>query len=166
MWVVKVDLRHECWERSSSPPWPRRGGRASSKWPRSLECADGVVCSSKRVSGAICSTWPVVVRRIHNRKEKQPKRRGLRNSATAAEATLWKHLQRRRIDGRKFRRQHGIGPYIVDFYCPECRLVVELDGQPHYELIADLYEAERTKYFAQLGIKNRPIRESTDLRSA
>ena len=54
---------------------------------------------------------------------------------------------------RKFRRQHSIGPYIVDFYCPECRLIVELDGQPHYEFIADVYEAERTKYFSQFGIK-------------
>ena len=42
---------------------------------------------------------------------------------------------------------------MVDFYCPECRLIVELDGQPHYEFIADVYEAERTKYFSQFGIK-------------
>ena len=95
----------------------------------------------------------IVVQRIHNRNEKKSKRVELRNSRTAAEATLWKHLQRRQLEGKKFRRQHSIGPYIVDFYCPECRLIVEWDGQPHYEFIADVYEAERTKYFSQFGIK-------------
>ena len=95
----------------------------------------------------------IVVQRIHNRNEKKLKRVELRNSGTAAETTLWKHLQRRQLEGKNFRRQHGIGPYIVDFYCPECRLIVELDGQPHYEFIADVYEAERTKYFSQFGIK-------------
>jgi very-short-patch-repair endonuclease len=94
-----------------------------------------------------------VVGRIHNRNQKKSKRQELRNSATVAEATLWKYLQGRRLEGRKFRRQHSIGPYIVDFYCPECRLVVELDGQPHNELIADLYETERTNYIELLGIK-------------
>ena len=94
-----------------------------------------------------------MVQRIHNRNQKKSKRVELRNSGTAAEATLWKHRQRRQLEGKKFRRQHSIGPYIVDFYCPECRLIVELDGQPHYEFIADVYEAERTKYFSQFGIK-------------
>jgi very-short-patch-repair endonuclease len=94
-----------------------------------------------------------VVRRIHNREEKKPKRRELRNTATPAEATLWKHLQRRTFGGWKFRRQHSIGPYIVDFYCPECRLVVELDGEPHFQLIADLYETERTRSLEGLGIR-------------
>ena len=94
-----------------------------------------------------------MIDRIHNRKEKKPKRRELRSVATPAEATLWKHLQRRGLSDRKFRRQHSIGPYIVDFYCPECRLVVELDGEPHFEIIADPYEAERTRYLEQLGIR-------------
>ena len=94
-----------------------------------------------------------MVQRIHNRNQKKSKRVELRNSRTAAEATLWKHLQRRQLEVKKFRRQHSIGPYIVDFYCPECGLIVELDGQPHYEFIADVYEAERTKYFSHFGIK-------------
>src|SRR6185436_7086450 len=90
----------------------------------------------------------IMVQRIHNRNQKKSKRVELRNSRTAAEATLWKHLQRRQLEGKKFRRQ-----YIVDFYCPECRLIIELDGQAHYEFIADAYEAERIKYFSQFGIK-------------
>ena len=83
------------------------------------------------------------------------------------EAALWKHLQSRALHGKKFRRQHSIGPYIVDFYCPESRLVIELDGQPHYEFIADPYEAERTAYLQRLGMKilrfeNRLIFEALD----
>jgi very-short-patch-repair endonuclease len=108
-----------------------------------------------------------VARRIHNRLEKKAKRQELRNTATPAEATLWKHLQGRALGGKKFRRQHGIGPYIVDFYCPECRLVVELDGEPHFEFIADTYEAERAAYLEGLGItvlrfENRIVFESLD----
>jgi very-short-patch-repair endonuclease len=108
-----------------------------------------------------------MARRIHNRTEKKAKRGELRNTATAAEAVLWKHLQRRALNGMKFRRQHSVGPYIVDFYCPECRLIVELDGQPHFEFIADPYEVERTAYLEELGMKilrfeNRLIFEALD----
>jgi very-short-patch-repair endonuclease len=56
--------------------------------------------------------------------------------------------------GKKFRRQQSIGPYIVDFYCPECRVVVELDGAPHYWIVGtDEYDAERTKYLERYGMK-------------
>jgi very-short-patch-repair endonuclease len=108
-----------------------------------------------------------VARRIHNRVENKGKRQELRNTATPAEAALWKHLQSRALDAKKFRRQHGIGPYIVDFYCPECRLVVELDGQPHFEFIADTYEVERAAYLQGLGLRvlrfeNRIVFESLD----
>jgi very-short-patch-repair endonuclease len=108
-----------------------------------------------------------VARRIHNRLKKKVKRQELRNTATPAEAALWKHLQGRALEGKKFRRQHGIGPYIVDFYCPECRLVVELDGQPHFEFIADTYEGERAAYLEGLGIRvlrfeNRIVFDSLD----
>jgi very-short-patch-repair endonuclease len=52
-------------------------------------------------------------------------------SLTPAEAILWKNLQRSQREGMKFRRQHGIGSYVVDFYCPDCTLAVELDGEGH-----------------------------------
>jgi very-short-patch-repair endonuclease len=94
-----------------------------------------------------------MVHRIHNRIEKKPKRRELRNASTPAEALLWTHLQRSALGGWKFRRQHSIGPYIVDFYCPLFRLAVELDGEGHFEFIADPYEAERTRYLEGLGIR-------------
>jgi adenine-specific DNA-methyltransferase len=57
--------------------------------------------------------------------------RALRRNATFPERVLWGLLRDRRLSGVKFRRQHPVGPYVVDFYCPSHRLVVELDGRSH-----------------------------------
>ena len=89
---------------------------------------------------------------IHNILSKKRFRKELRNSLTPAEAALWKCLQRSQLHGKKFRRQISIGRYIVDFYCPECRLIVELDGAPHFEPNADVYENDRTAYLEGLGL--------------
>ena len=59
-------------------------------------------------------------------------RRVLRKKSTDAEHELWSRLRRHRM-GPKFRRQHTVGPYTLDFYCPAARLAVELDGGQHYE---------------------------------
>ncbi len=59
--------------------------------------------------------------------------RALRKQATDAERLLWRHLRNRQLDGRKFRRQAPVGPYVVDFLCLEDRLVLELDGGQHAE---------------------------------
>jgi very-short-patch-repair endonuclease len=69
---------------------------------------------------------------LHNGTHLKENRKDLRNNLTTAEATLWTFLQRRQLEGRKFRRQHSIGNYIVDFYCPQERLAVELDGEYHF----------------------------------
>jgi very-short-patch-repair endonuclease len=57
--------------------------------------------------------------------------RQLRQRSTAAERLLWESLRGRALEGAKFRRQHPIGPYVVDFYCLEARLVIEADGGHH-----------------------------------
>ena len=62
----------------------------------------------------------------HNNKYLKNYRKGNRNNATSAEAKLWDLLSRRKLDGRKFRRQQSINNYIVDFYCPEEKIVIEL----------------------------------------
>ena len=62
-------------------------------------------------------------------------------------------LKSRQLVGKKFRRQVSIGRYIVDFYCPEARLVIELDGASHFSITMDDYEAERTRYLEQEGLK-------------
>jgi len=61
----------------------------------------------------------------------------MRRSPTPAECALWHALRRRQIGGMKFRRQAPIGPFIVDFYCPPARLVVEVDGETHAESVTD-----------------------------
>lgn len=82
---------------------------------------------------------------FHDRPELRPFRRGLRNEGTSAEATLWTCLKNRKLGGRKFRRQHSFGSHvIVDFYCPEERLAVELDGKEHDD---------------PLGVANDEVRE-------
>ena len=63
--------------------------------------------------------------------ELTPMARKLRREQTPAERTLWRHLSNRKISNAKFRRQHPIADYIVDFACPEHMLVVELDGGHH-----------------------------------
>ena len=62
---------------------------------------------------------------IHNRKNLKQFRKDLRNNLTPAEATLWKAIQRSQLEGRKFRRQHSVGNYILDFYCPKEKLAIE-----------------------------------------
>ena len=91
--------------------------------------------------------------KIYNRKSKEEQRKELRSFGTAAEAVLWKCLQRRQVLGKKFRRQESIGPYIVDFYCPDCRLIVELDGARHFRATVEEYEERRTKYLEERGLK-------------
>ena len=58
-------------------------------------------------------------------------RRLLRKTETPTEHILWKHLKGKQLDGFRFRRQHGFGPYVLDFYCPQLRLCIELDGEVH-----------------------------------
>lgn len=67
----------------------------------------------------------------HDKPELKVLRKELRQNLTPAEAFLWKYLSKSQLKGRKFRRQHSIEHYIVDFYCPSEKLIVELDGQIH-----------------------------------
>ncbi len=108
------------------------------------------------------------MKKIHNKKYLKPYRKKLRKSLTPAEAFLWKQLQNKKLDGRKFRRQHSIENYIADFYCPEERLVIELDGQCHYNETAQEYDRIRTQVLNNLRIKvirfeNRMVFENLNL---
>ena len=77
----------------------------------------------------------------------------MRRESTAPEAVLWNSLKARQVLGKKFRRQAGIGPYIVDFLCIECGLVIELDGDAHYTPNIHAYEDKRTAYLEKQGLK-------------
>jgi len=89
----------------------------------------------------------------HNARALKSRRRELRAQLTQAEAILWRQLQRRQLRGRKFRRQHSVGPYVLDFYCPEERLAVELDGAAHDHEQAFRRDAFRTVYLNAAGIR-------------
>jgi very-short-patch-repair endonuclease len=80
------------------------------------------------------------------------RRRRLRRESTDGEAALWSELRGRRFAGYKFRRQHPCGPFIIDFFCAERHLAIELDGGQHCEPGAQAYDARRTSYLAAHGI--------------
>jgi len=80
------------------------------------------------------------------------KARVLRKPLTNAESILWKELRNRKLLGRKFRRQHVIGPFIADFYCNEIKLVIEADGGIHNVEEVKLNDIHRQKAIAMFGI--------------
>ncbi|HEY5048894.1 MAG TPA: DUF559 domain-containing protein [Rhizomicrobium sp.] len=79
--------------------------------------------------------------------------RDLRNNATDAERKLWRLLRNRQLGGFRFRRQQPIGPYIVDFFCPQAQLVIELDGSQHGEEKNVSYDEARTEWLASRGYR-------------
>jgi very-short-patch-repair endonuclease len=91
--------------------------------------------------------------KIHNQKGLEKRRKELRKNLTSAEATLWKSLQRSQLQGRKFRRQHSIQNFIVDFYCASENLIIELDGGIHLDFAQQNYDFERAKILEGLGFK-------------
>jgi len=76
----------------------------------------------------------------------------MRHNATDAENLMWKILRAKRFMNLKFRRQHVIAPYILDFYCHELGLVIELDGSQHGTDDGVEYDAERTQFLETLGL--------------
>ena len=91
-----------------------------------------------RVRGQVCE-------------EREPYARDLRRSQTNAERKLWSLLRDRRLAGFKFRRQHPLGPFIVDFCCTEAKVIVELDGGQHALTRDD--DATRSCYLAGQGYR-------------
>lgn len=79
--------------------------------------------------------------------------RALRQSATSAEQLLWRHLCNRQLAGAKFRRQHPLGPYILDFVCLEHGLVIEVDGGQHAQAAQQAHDQQRTAWLQQQGLR-------------
>jgi very-short-patch-repair endonuclease len=90
---------------------------------------------------------------LHNLKRLATRRRQLRANLTPAEARLWKHLQRSQLEGRKFRRQHSAGPYVLDFYCPAEKLAIELDGAAHDCDLTQRHDRQRDRFLENAGIR-------------
>ena len=78
--------------------------------------------------------------------------RELRRSPTLPEGLLWQAL-RKRPQGLKFRRQHPLGPYVVDFYCPAVRMVVEVDGESHNLGDRPSQDARRDGWLREQGLR-------------
>jgi very-short-patch-repair endonuclease len=76
----------------------------------------------------------------------------LRRDSTDAERILWDELRSRRFAGFKFRRQQPIGPYILDFFCREPALAIELDGGQHSNDDAKAYDRQRREYLRSMGV--------------
>ncbi len=85
---------------------------------------------------------------VHNNSVLKDRRKELRKNATPQEKFLWFHLKSKKL-GVKFLRQHSIGPYIADFYCPQNKLIIEIDGSQHTE--NQEYDYERNRYLEAQG---------------
>jgi len=94
-----------------------------------------------------------MMQKRHNKPELKIFRKDLRTVLTPAEAFLWKYIKKRQFEGRKFRKQHSIDNYIVDFYCAEEKLIIELDGEVHMNTLAEENDEKRDFYLCQLGYK-------------
>ncbi|HXU83708.1 MAG TPA: endonuclease domain-containing protein [Polyangia bacterium] len=92
---------------------------------------------------------------------KLEQRRDLRRESTSAEAVLWRLLRRRKVAGLKFRRQHPFGRYVLDFYCAQHRLAIELDGGQHFLMAGRAYDGRRDAYLISRGLT--VLRFGTDL---
>ncbi|HLC90080.1 MAG TPA: endonuclease domain-containing protein [Patescibacteria group bacterium] len=92
-------------------------------------------------------------KKIFNKSSEKRTRQKLRNEMTPAEKKLWYYLKNKQLGGYKFRRQQGIGQYIVDFYCPRLKLIIEIDGDTHFEEKMMRYDFERQRQIESLGIK-------------
>ena len=88
-----------------------------------------------------------------NREAEKERRRQFRQSMPAAEVMLWTCLRCRRMLGCKFRRQYGVGTFMIDFYSVEIKLGIELDGESHFHDRAQEYDQKRQKFIESFGIK-------------
>jgi very-short-patch-repair endonuclease len=78
--------------------------------------------------------------------------RQLRESGTQHERLLWRHPRNRQLQGWKFRQQHPVDRYIIDFYCPEVRLAIELDGGGRNFANRESLDQKRTRFLASKNI--------------
>lgn len=102
----------------------------------------------------------------YNRSSEKEKRRELRRNQTYTEQIVWTHLRNRRMLGYKFRRQYSVDCFIIDFYCPELKLAVEIDGSVHDNQEQQKYDRERQSYIERFGIEFIRIRNEEILGNA
>ncbi len=97
--------------------------------------------------------------RIFNRRHQKHVRQGLRARGTWAERILWERLRGGQLGGLKFRRQHGVLEFVVDFYCPELRLAIEIDGLSHDTPEAQIRDVLRERAVRSMDIAFFRVRD-------
>ncbi len=102
-----------------------------------------------------------------NPESTKSRRSELRSAMPSSEVALWTRIRNRQVLDCKFRRQHGVGPYMLDFYAPEIELAVELDGDSHFEPGAAEADLRRQQFIESLGIQvvrflNLDVHENLD----
>ncbi len=131
---------------------PKLGGEFEEKLEtKSSPPLEGGVSAGR--GGFETSDTPELKEKINNLPHLKFFRKNLRNNLTPAEASFWKVVQNSKLEGRKFRRQHSVGNYILDFYCPSEKLAIELDGEVHFNESARQYDYERKLFLEHYGIK-------------
>jgi very-short-patch-repair endonuclease len=105
--------------------------------------------------------------RFNRTHTKTARARKLRREATQPEQKLWRHLRGAQMNGFSIRRQHPVGPYVLDFYCPAAKLAIELDGRHHGIESNRRHDADRTIYLGKNAIRvlrfwNTEIYENSD----
>lgn len=106
--------------------------------------------------------------KLYNRPSLTGIRRQLRKNATPEEERLWSRLKGKRLCNRKFRRQHSIDIWVVDFYCPAERLVIEVDGAHHFSKQGNYTDSLRDCSFKEelditvLRFENHRVRDDIE----
>ena len=93
-----------------------------------------------------------IMTKHYNKKSEKKKRRLLRNNMTYCEKIIWIHLRKRQL-GYRFLRQYSVDHFVIDFYCPELKLAIELDGNVHDFPEQKVYDKARQKYLEAFGIE-------------
>ena len=94
----------------------------------------------------------------YNKQSEKQNRRLLRKNQTQAEELVWMYLRKRQMKNQKFRRQYSIDKYVIDFYCPQLKLAVEIDGDVHDIPEQKEHDIDRQNYLEKFGIKFLRIR--------
>ena len=91
--------------------------------------------------------------RFFNLESAKENRRALRKSMPSAEVILWQSIRREQLGGFKFRRQYSVGSYVIDFFCAEAKLAIEVDGESHYVEGAKEKDDRRQQIIEGFGIR-------------
>ncbi len=95
----------------------------------------------------------ITMTKLYNKSSEKFKRQKLRREMTEAEKQLWKRIRNRQLENCKFRRQYSVAAFAIDFYSPEIKLALEVDGDSHFVDGAVEYDAERQKFIESARIK-------------